>query len=144
MQLRKLIAGWIISSIVMFSLSYLWHGVILNDFNRLDYPLNVYLLFSSFAYLIIGFVISKIYYLQILERFEKRPILRGLAGGAFGGSVIYLFAFVIGISFSGRKLEYILVDLFWQILEQGLGGAAVGVAHIFIHNLGWVRDEINE
>jgi hypothetical protein len=143
-QYRKVLFSWIIASVLMFSISYLWHGVILNDFNRLDYPKSVYLTASIIAYLIIGFVVARIYDVQLLDKFEKKPLLRGVIGGAASGFVIYLIAFVIGISFGGRKLEYILMDVIWQIIEQGVGGLAVGYCHIIMHRLGWFFPEFED
>ncbi len=122
----------------MFTLSFIWHGVILNDFNRLDYPRNVYLIASLVAYLIIGLIVSRAYYLKPMERFEKKPVMRGVSAGAVSGFVIYLIAFVIGISFGGRKLEYVIVDLIWQVIEQSAGGIAVGFTHIAMYNMGWI------
>ena len=34
--------SWILTALVMFTLFYYWHGVILNDFKRLNFPLTVY------------------------------------------------------------------------------------------------------
>lgn len=141
MVFRKMLVSWIIASVVMFSLSYLWHGVILNDFNRLQYPKNVYLIASLIAYMVIGFIVARSYYLDFLHRFEKKPLLKGLSSGALAGAFIYLIAFVVGISFGGRKLEYIIMDLAWQIVEQAIGGLTVGFAHVYMHNTGLFLSE---
>lgn len=135
-RVKKLLFSWVIASVIMFSMSYVWHGIILNDFNRIDYPLNVYLTASIIAYLIIGLIVARAYDSRFLDKFEKRPLIRGLAAGAISGAVIYLIAFVVGISFGGRRLEYVIVDVIWQIIEQSAGGAVVGLTHIVMHNLG--------
>lgn len=140
-QFRKLLFSWIVAAMVMFSLSYLWHGIILNDYDRLDYPKSIYLGASIVAYLVIGLVVSKAYEIKILDKFEKKPVIRGIIGGVASGFIIYLIAFVVGISFGGRKIEYVIVDLFWQMFEQSIGGLAVGITHIAMHVMGWIKVE---
>lgn len=108
----------------MFSLSYLWHGIILNDFERLTYPKTTFLTLSTLVYLGISLALTA---LNTFLDIKKKPIYKGIILGIVMGFFIYLVAFVLGISFNSTpKFEYIALDVSWQIFEQGIGGLACG------------------
>ena len=130
---RKILISWIVSSIVMFIASYLWHGVFLNDFSRITYPKAIFFIVASVVYLTIGFIIAKAYEIKYESLLQKKPRLKGTLTGAICGLLIYLITMVVGISFSKTMTtEYLLIDLGWQMLEQAIGGFAVGVTHIIL------------
>ena len=136
MLTKRFFISWLVASAVMFMLSYLWHGIILNDYSRLSYPTQLFLIFSSIVYLIIGFVVAKAIDIQFLETyFKRKPILRGALCGAACGLLFFLMATVIGVSFStGANVKNLLFDVTWQILEQSIGGVMVGLVHIFVYD----------
>lgn len=126
--------SWMISSITMFLSSYLWHGVILNDLQRLTYPIGIFLTGAIIAYLILGFLLTKIYLMKFPHSIAKKPLLRGVISGALLGVCTYITAIVVGVSFNTQmKPEYILIDLLWQTTEQILGGITVGFIYIWIY-----------
>ena len=51
---RRYLLPWLISAIVMFGLSYLWHGLLLRDLQELKVPLGLYLGLSGLVYLVVG------------------------------------------------------------------------------------------
>ena len=55
---RRYLLPWLISAIVMFGLSYLWHGLLLRDLQELKVPLGLYLGLSGLVYLVVGLVIT--------------------------------------------------------------------------------------
>ncbi len=122
----------------MFLLSYVWHGIFLTDFSRLSYPKELFLIFAVFVYLIIGFVVAKAIDVKFLQdHFKRKPVIKGLVAGAALGSVFFLVSTVVGVSFStGSKLENLLLDVCWQVIEQSAGGAVVGLAHFFVFDPG--------
>lgn len=134
MLTKRFLISWIASSMVMFGLSYFWHGVFLTDFSRLTYPKEIFLFFAVFVYLVIGFVAAKAIDVKLLEtKFKRKPILKGLISGACLGFTLFVMTYVIGVSFStGSKLENLLLDGCWQTIEQGIGGVVVGLAHFFV------------
>jgi hypothetical protein len=126
----------------MFLLSYVWHGIALNDFNMLSIPLGLYLLFASVVYLVAGAVVAKAYSLDIFSRISRHPFLRGLAAGALCGVMLYLISLVIGLSFSKNvTLQFMLIDITWQMIEQGIGGFIVGLVHVFVWDDSMIRPE---
>ena len=131
---KRFFISWIATSVVMFLLSYVWHAIFLTDYSRLSYPKEVFLIFASIVYLIIGFVVAKAIDVKMLEKsFKRKPIIRGAISGAACGFVFFLIATVVGVSFStGSKMENLLLDVSWQILEQTIGGVVVGIVHIFV------------
>jgi H+/Cl- antiporter ClcA len=131
---KRFLISWLAASVAMFLLSYIWHKFVLTDFSRLSYPINIFLLFSAFVYLIIGFIVARaIDYKPLEKRFRRKPVFRGMIAGAVCGIVIFMVARVVGVSFStGSFLENMLLDISWQMVEQTIGGMVVGIVHIFV------------
>ncbi len=133
-SIKRFFITWIITSLVMFSISYAWHGIFLNDFSRLTYPKEIFFIFSSIVYLVIGFVVVKVIDSKILERFFHRKLfLEGLIKGMFCGFIFFLIATVIGVSFNPVSgIKNLLFDMGWQIVEQGIGGCTVAIMYMVI------------
>jgi hypothetical protein len=131
---KRFYISWLSSSVVMFLLFYAWHGLFLTDFSRLTYPKEIFLFFTSFVYLIIGFISAKVIDVKWLDKyFKRKPLIKGLISGAAFGFTLFLVSTVVGVSFStGSKLENLLLDGCWQVIEQAAGGLAVGIAHYFV------------
>lgn len=131
---KRFLISWLASSVIMFILFYVWHGLFLTDFARLSYPKEIFLIFSVFVYLIIGFIVSKAIDNKILEKnFLRKPLLRGLISGAVCGFAFFLMATVVGVSFSaGSRIQNLLLDVSWQVIEQAIGGLVVGIVHVFV------------
>lgn len=116
--------AWIFTFAFLYALSYVWHGVILNDLSRVSIPKNVFLLLVAAVYFCISFALT--FLAQILPM-DKKSHVKGLIVGAPMGLFIYLVAFVFGISFySNPTFAHILFDLGWQIFEGGIGGVVAG------------------
>jgi len=134
MYSKKFYLSWIICAVVMYLMSYAWHGLVLNDLAKLDYPRDVYLGLSALAYLIVGFILTLLVY-QIPD--ARSSYLNGLKVGVICGVVIYLLAFVFGISFkTAFDIKVILFDLGWQSVEQGAGGIISG----FVYRVLYARE----
>jgi H+/Cl- antiporter ClcA len=131
---KRFFISWIASTIVMFLLSYVWHGLFLTDFKRLSYPVGIYLIFAAIVYMIIGFVVAKAIDFKGFEKnFKRRPIMRGVISGAACGIAFFLVATVVGVSFStGNALENLILDISWQFFEQMMGGLTAGIVHILV------------
>ena len=127
--------AWIAGSLIMFVLSYLWHGVFLNDLERLSYPKEIFLTGAIITYLILGFLLTKIYLMKFPKVIAKKPIVRGIISGAALGIATYIVSLVVGVSFSTEmKPTYILFDLLWQTAEQTFGGIIVGFVYVWIYD----------
>jgi len=131
---KRFYLSWIISALLMFLLSYVWHGIFLTDLSRLNYPKELFLTFAAFVYLIIGFVITKVTEFKIFHKhFKRKPIFRGLLAGLGCGFALFLISNVVGVSFStGSRLENMLLDFVWQLIEQGVGGLSVGIIRFLV------------
>lgn len=116
--------AWIVTFIILYSLSYTWHGVILNDLSRVSYPKSVFLFLVAAVYFCISFAIT--FLAQVLP-FDYKLHIKGLLVGAPMGMFIYLIAFVFGISFyTNPTLSHIMLDLGWQVFEESIGGIIAG------------------
>ncbi|MES1222956.1 MAG: hypothetical protein ABUT20_46115 [Bacteroidota bacterium] len=130
---KRFFISWIMSAIVMFSLSYLWHGIFLNDFSRLNYPKQVFFVIAIMVYLIISMGIAVVYSHHRLDGMKKQPLRKGLIVGAAFGFALYMITLVIGVSFTRTMtLGNIMFDCGWQMLEQAVGGVVVGFASVVV------------
>lgn len=126
--------SWILSSLIMFGLSYIWHGVVLNDFERLVYPREIFLTGSIITYLILGFLVTRMFLMQFPKQLATKPLLRGMLSGALLGLATYIVTLVVGVSFSTTlTTQYILFDMCWQAIEQMMGGITVAFVYISIY-----------
>ncbi len=125
---RRILLPWLFSAVVMYALSFLWHGVALTDLQELRIPLPLYLALSGLVYVVLGLVITIGVHQSIMHEWIslKRgfPLMSMLLGAAVG-FVVYLLVFILGMSFASREVVHIVVDILWQMLEQGLGGLMV-------------------
>lgn len=125
--------GWILSSILMFTVSYVWHGVFLNDFERISYPFEIYLISAGVVYFVIGFLLSRIFIAEFLDRYSEKAVPRGLLTGIGMGVIVFMSALVFGISFSSiTDPVFLVMDFVWQVVEQTVGGLAVGLVYLLV------------
>lgn len=135
MSAKRFFLSWIVSSIIMFSLSYAWHGYILNDFSRLNYPKGLFLILASFAYVVIGFIVVKVVDAKFYDHWFSSKIIKGIIKGGFCGVVFFLIAMVVGISLNtGTGIKNLILDVAWQAIEQGIGGGVVGIIYVLTEN----------
>jgi len=128
MKKRWFVQVWAITSVVMFVLSYLWHGLLLNDYVNIKYPMWLYFIMASIVYVVIGFILTYLHQYTSINKVKYK----GLFIGALLGFFIYLIAFVLGVSYNPHSIEHTVVDFLWQMAEQGIGGMTVAFARQFI------------
>ena len=117
-----------IASCTMFSLFYVWHGIILNDFLNLRLPVPFFLTLLGIVYFVSGLAISVA--IRIIQPSSDFIILKAFAIGGIYGFFLYTVAVLYGMSFSNSlKIEHLLVDYLWQIFEQGFGGIIIGFSY---------------
>ena len=141
---RRFLLPWIASAVLMYGLSYLWHGVALNDLRELRIPLGLYMGLCGLAYLIIGLGITiathqgiQLNWIGLKQGFP----LKGMLVGAVIGFIVFLLAFLFGMSFTDRGMMYIVVDVFWQMAEQALGGLVVALGIIYDLHQSFIENE---
>lgn len=126
--------SWIVSAIVMFSLFYLWHGVFLNDFIRIQFPITLFIIFAAFTYLIFSLAIYALYESVLMKKI-KNFFLRGLITGAISGFIFFMIATVVNISLSKHlSMQHLFIDCIWQITEQILGTMFILLFKVLIHD----------
>ena len=133
---KRFITSLLLSAAIMCAASYLWHGVLLSDFARLNRSKTKLLFLSLAISLIIAFVMIKLFEFEIMEKYFKRnPLLRGLIVGAVCGILFYFISKLIGFSYdSSNNIKHSLVDLVWQVFEQSLGGIVIGMVFIALYD----------
>ena len=117
----------------MYVAFYFWHGVFLNDLNRISFSKVIFLSLAALVYLVISFVLYRTYESKFLFKYIPQPLLRGVVSGFIIGFILFSLVTVLGISFSKNiNFTYIIADCAWQIAEQVIGGVIIGFGKIFI------------
>ncbi len=125
--------SWIIAAIVMYSAFYMWHGIFLNDLNRVTVSKPLFLFLAALVYLVISFVLYRTFESKTLSSKIHSPLLKGLISGICIGFMMFAVVFVLGVSFTKTmSLTYLIADFSWQIIEQILGGILIGFGKMFI------------
>lgn len=130
---KRFLIGWIVSSVVMFGLSYCWHGIVLNDYKLSNYPIGIYLIAASIAYIFIGFLVSRAFLLKFFDKISHHPLLRGPAIGFACGLLVYIIATVVHVNFTKElDIKYLVLDITWQGIEQAVGGLVIGIVYMTV------------
>lgn len=126
--------SWITASVLMYVAFYMWHGIFLNDLNRLSFPKLFFLILAAFVYLVISFIVYSVYEMKFLDKhFTNLILLRGVLSGVIVGFILFSIITVLGISFTKSfSLPHLLMDFSWQIIEQIIGGLVIGFGKMFI------------
>jgi len=121
---KKFFISWLACFVAMYGISYVWHGVVLNDFLKISYPKDIFLILAGFIYFGIAFGITFLTY--ILKKI-KDSFKYGIGISVAVGIFIYGIAFLFGLSFNAVvDPKLIVFDLGWQAFEQGFGGLICG------------------
>ncbi len=125
--------SWIIAAVLMYVAFYFWHGVFLNDLNRISFSKALFLGLAALVYLVISFVLYRTYESKLLCKYISHAILRGIISGFIIGFILFSLVTVLGISFTKNvNFTYIIADCAWQIAEQVLGGIVIGLGKLII------------
>lgn len=131
---RYILLPWLLSSLVMYGLSYVWHGLILNDLADLRIPLTLYFILAAVVYLILGLGLTigvhkaiQYEWVSLKGAFPFVSMLMAAVVGFF----VYLVIFVLGMSFAKSGAVHVVVDALWQMVEQAVGGLVVSLGIIF-------------
>jgi len=125
--------SWILAAVLMYVAFYVWHGVFLNDLNRITFSKALFLILAALVYLIISFVLYKTFESKLLSKYISSPMLKGVVSGFIFGFILFAVVTVLGISFTKNvNITYIMADCVWQIVEQIIGGVIIGLGKIII------------
>jgi hypothetical protein len=131
---RHILLPWLLSTVSMYVVSYLWHGLALTDLQELAIPLGLYLALAAIVYIVIGLILTigvhkavQYEYVSLKGPFPLTSALLGAAVGFF----VYLVIFVMGMTFTKHGMMHVVVDIVWQMFEQGIGGLAVSLGIIW-------------
>ena len=131
---RRILLPWLLAAMLMYGLSYVWHGVVLNDLAELRIPLPLYMTLAGLVYLVIGLGMTLFTHTAIMHEWISLrggfPFKSALLGAAVG-FFVYLMVFILGMSFAKHEVQHAVVDILWQMLEQGLGGLVISLGIIY-------------
>jgi len=125
--------SWILSSSLMFTLFYLWHGVFLNDFKRIQFPLTWFVTFAAFTYLVLGAGIYFLFESRLFKKF-RNVFFRGIMAGVVAGISLIMIATIVHISITRHlSAEHLMIDGVWQVFEQVVGALIMVSLKLLIH-----------
>ena len=117
----------------MFTLFYVWHGVFLNDFKRIQFPLAWFVTFAAFTYLIFGAGIFVLYEATVMKKI-RNFFLRGVVCGIIAGFSLFMVATIVNISLTKHlSMQHLIIDCVWQMTEQIVGTMVIVLFKIVIH-----------
>jgi hypothetical protein len=118
---------------VMFVLFYIWHGVFLNDFKRIEFPLAWFVFFAAITYLLFGAGIYFLYESQLMKRI-RNFFLRGVLCGAIAGFSLFMITTIVNISLTSHlSVKHLMMDCIWQMSEQVVGAMVIVLFKIVIY-----------
>ena len=125
--------SWILAAVLMYVAFYFWHGIFLNDLNRISFSKALFLGLAALVYLVISFVVYRTYESKLLAKYISQPMLRGVVSGFMVGFVLFALVAVLGVSFTNNvNATYLIADCTWQIGEQIIGGLIIGLGKVVI------------
>jgi hypothetical protein len=133
--------SWIFAAIAMYAAFYVWHGVVLNDFKQIQFPIVWFVLLSAFAYLIISYILFRVFETRVLTFFDN-ILMRGFISALIVGVSLFAIMTVLHISFTkNMTTAYLITDFFWQVVEQSIGALFIVLAKHFIFEPDFEHDE---
>lgn len=129
----RFLLSWISSAIVMFTLFYVWHGVFLNDFKRIQFPLAWFVAFAAVTYLLFGAGIYVLYESHLMKKVSNF-FTRGVICGLIAGFSLFMMATIVNISLTRNlSMQHLMIDCVWQMTEQVIGAMVIVLFKIVIH-----------
>src|SRR6478735_622984 len=124
--------SWIFSALVMFALFYVWHGIFVNDFKRIQFPLSWFVSFAAVTYLIFGAVIYFLYESELMKKI-RNFFVRGIICGAIAGFSLFMIATIVNFSLTNQlSIQHLMMNCVWQISEQIVGAMVMVLFKIVI------------
>lgn len=125
--------SWLASALLMYVAFYVWHGLFLTDLSQIRFSKSLFLILVGLVYLVISFVLYRIYELKVFDKYFSNALLRGVTAGFILGFILFAIVAVLGISFTKHiNSTYLIADCLWQIAEQIIGGVIIGLGKILI------------
>ncbi len=125
--------SWILAALLMYGAFYTWHGIFLNDISRITFSKAIFFSLTAIVYLFLSFALYRTFESKTITAKIPSPMYRALLIGAGYGFMMFSIVTVLGVSFTKTTSNtYIIADFIWQIIEQLLGGAIIGLGKLLI------------
>lgn len=124
MKITQYFIPVLFGTLTMFGLSYLWHGVILNDFERIDISQGTFYVFLFLFYTFLSLCFTFLFR-HLTDKLQYTAVR--ITIGVITGFILYFFAYLMGVTFqTGGGMKHLMVDFGWQMVEQGFGAFVIG------------------
>lgn len=130
----RFFVSWILSAVCMYAAFYFWHGIFLNDLNNISLSKTLFMLLAALVYLVISFIVYRVYEMRLLNQYVPSTLLRGILSGLLVGFTLFSVITVLGISFTKHMtMTYMLADCLWQMAEQVIGGIIISIGKAVLY-----------
>lgn len=130
----RFFVSWILSAVFMYAAFYFWHGIFLNDFSNITFSKTLFMLLAALVYLVISFIVYRVYEMRLLNQYVPSTLLRGILSGLLVGFTLFSVITVLGISFTKHMtMTYMLADCLWQMAEQVIGGIIISIGKAVLY-----------
>lgn len=131
----RFFVSWIAAALLMYLAFYFWHGIYLDEIRGISYSKTLFYIFAAFTYLVISFLLYKIYELKLLKKIFTNIFIRGLVAGVLMAGVVFVITHVTDVGFGKSvTLKHLILDASWQTVEQCIGGFIVALGQLFIYD----------
>ena len=131
MNRSKLIRGGVAAGVVSFLLSGLWHVLLMGNFyESATAGMREPSIFWSIGlgYLVLGFIMAYMFPKMYTKGYEGHaPLGEGLKFGAIIGLLWWLPTNLVLYGVTESPFSLVIVDSAWHVVEEALGGAALGL-----------------
>ncbi len=117
----------------MFGLFFMWHGLFLNDFKRIQFPLFWFQVFAAVTYLLFAAALYFLFESNLLAKIHNL-FLRGVVSGLIVGFTVFMVASIVNISLTKHlSVQHLMIDCVWQMIEQVIGAMVIVLIKVLIH-----------
>jgi hypothetical protein len=125
-DIKKIIQGTFIGGFIMWVTAGVWHNLIMANLYA-----NVTAKHEGIGILLIAYFILAFFMAYLFPKFyqEGSYVKQGLLFGAIIG-ILWVFPHELAMSAAhGEPLLYVFKNASWHMVEQGIGGAIIGLVY---------------
>lgn len=127
MDFKKLLVSTLIVGFVMWSISGIWHNLILASF----YVNEAHATHEGVGILLVAYLILGMFMVYLYDKLYKggNGVIEGMKFGVLIG-LLWVFPHELAMAGAhGEALGYVFKNGAWHMIEQGLGGIVIGLLH---------------
>lgn len=129
MNPKKMLMAWIGGLVAMMALAVPFHTMLMKDIFMPPTPVPPQMHFVMLAYALVAFIMS---YMYPIGYKGGSPVVEGIRFGVVMGVMFSLPREMViygTLHPAGLGLRYMAIETVWHAIEQGVGGAVIGLIY---------------